>query len=282
MSILKHVLRMVIVGVLVITLPSCTWNPFGDEDITSGYRTISGNVELNDGSDPDGVYVWLEGFNVGTYTDGSGKFTLSLPNSGSSDLNGIYKLYFYIANYTLVEAQVVVRDGEFVYSRGDINKDGKLALPIVLRRFLRIVTSLSPESVPQNYTENIIATVTLTATVDSVTVVVPQSIGSFILGAVLIRKIDSQEVFIHESSPYSGMNFKVLVSPHPPKKVSMGFSLILKPLTPGEYEVIPYLLPCHQKVPAGLFETMGPGVSGLSQNYLKIPFKRTGGEFEVR
>lgn len=273
--------ELIIIGSVLLALSGCTWNPFGEEEISSGYRKVSGNVQLNDGSNPDGIYVWLEGFNVGSYTDGTGQFSLTLPQSGSGDLSGVYKLYFYVANYELDFAQVVIQDGGFVYSRGDINKEGKLALPKVLRRFLRIETSVNPASVSQNYTENIGVAVTLTATTDSATVTIPRSIGGS-LGAVLIRKIGSQEVFIHEFSPYSGMDYNVLVGRQQPQVIGMTFNMLLKPLLRGDYEVIPYLLMAHESIPGDLFETMGPNVRELSLDYLKIPFLRIGGEFKVQ
>ena len=279
-KVLKYTNLLIVVLVLLI-LSGCTWNPFGEDEISSGYRKISGNVQLNDGSNPDNVYVWLEGFNVGTYTDGTGQFSLTLPHSGTSNLSGVYKLYFYVANYELDYAQVVVQNGEFVYSRGDINKQGQLGLPKILRRFMRIETSVNPASVTQNYTENIDVMVTLTATTDSATVIIPKSIGGS-LGAVLIRKIGSQEVFIHEYSPYSGMDYHILVGQRQPQVISMIFNLILKPLLPGDYEVIPYLLMAHESIPGDLIETLGSNVKALSQNYLKIPFKRKGGLFEVK
>ena len=127
--------ELIIIGSVLLTLSGCTWNPFGEEEISSGYREISGNVQLNDGSNPDGIYVWLEGFNAGTYTDGTGQFSLTLPQSGSSGLSGVYKLYCYVANYELDYAQVVIQDGEFAYSRGDINKEGKLALSKLCRKY---------------------------------------------------------------------------------------------------------------------------------------------------
>ena len=62
----------------------------------------------------------------------------------------------------------------------------------------------------------------------------------------------------------------------------MTFNLILNPLPPGKYEVIPYLFISHETIPEGLIESIGSNVKKLHPDYLKIPFKRVGGEFEVR
>lgn len=283
MKTVQCILRIVAVGMFFASLCGCTANPFGEDKISSGSRQIRGNVQLHDGSSPEGVYVWLEGFNIGTYTDESGQFSINLPrnsNQGtSSGISGVFKLYFYIANYLLDYSQVIIQDGEFVYSRGDINKDGRLSTPKVLRRFLRINTSVMPSSVSTNYTAPIEVKVSLQATIDSATVIIPKSIGG-LLGAILLKKTDSQEVFIYESVPGAESQSKVCVG-LTACNVQMAFNLILKPLTPGSYEVIPYLLMAHEAIPEDLIESMGTDIEQLSPNYLKIPFRREGGQFKV-
>lgn len=279
----QPLVKMLVAGVYLASLSGCTENPFGEDKISPGSRQISGTVQLHDGSSPEGVYVWLEGFNIGTYTEKAGDFKLTLPSKSSSGtssgLSGIFNLYFYIANYLLDSAQAVVQESEFVYARGDINKDGRLSVPKVMRRFLRINTLMVPSSVSANYTGVIEVKVTLTATIDSSTVIVPKSVGG-LLGAILVKKTDSQEVIIYESAPLAGMRDVVLVG-LTPRSIRMTFDLILKPLTPGKYEVIPYLLITHEAIPENLIESIGPNVEELGPSYLKIPFRREGGGFEV-
>lgn len=269
--------------VLIVCLINCTELPFGSDDISSGHRQIKGKVKLHDGSSPDNVYIWLSSFNIGTYTDKTGQFNLSLPpksSMGSSDgISGTFDLYFYIANYKLVASQVVVRDGEFVYSRGDINKAGELYETKTLRRFLRINTSVSPASISVNYTGSIEVKVTLQATIDSATIIIPESLGGM-LGAVFVKKIDSHEVFIYKSVPVTVSSSKILVGLSS-QSLSMTFNLILNPLLPGKYEVIPYLLIAHEMIPGKLIDSIGSNVMELHPDYLKNPFKREGGEFEV-
>jgi len=276
--------RMLVIGIFLVGFLSCTELPFGGNEISSGHRQIRGKVKLHDGSSPDNVYIWLSSFNIGTYTDKTGEFKLTLPpksSMGSSGgISGTFDLYFYIANYKLASSQVVVRDGEFAYSRGDINKDGEIYETKVLRRFLRINTALSPASVSTNYTGSIEAKVTLQATIDSATVIVPESVGGM-LGAIFVKKIDSHEVFTYKSVPITGTSSKFLVG-LTSRSLNMTFNLILNPLPPGKYEVIPYLLIAHETIPEGLIESIGSNVKKLHPDYLNIPFKREGGEFEVR
>jgi len=276
-------LRYLLVICTMLVLMRCTQNPFGGDKITSGHREIVGSVYLYDGGNAEGVYVWLSGFNVGTYTNESGDFTVTLPReSGQGSmggLSGVYNIYFYLANYYLDSAQVVVRDGEFVYSRANINKDGRLTPPIELGRFLRIRTSMEPPHMQAAYTGPIQVSVTLSST-DSVTVILPKSLSGT-LGAVLVKRQDSEEVSIYAAVQNLNTRIPILVG-RSERTVSMNFNTLTSPLVPGDYMVIPYILVAHERIPEELKESLGSDVEDLCPNYLKMPFRREGGQFLVK
>ncbi|MFQ5770720.1 MAG: hypothetical protein ACE5HX_09300, partial [bacterium] len=64
-------------------------------------------------------------------------------------------------------------------------------------------------------------------------------------------------------------------------KRSLSFSLLTFRLPAARYEVIPYLLVIREDVPVELLDSLGSGITALNPNYLKMPIKRLGGEFEV-
>lgn len=261
----------------------CTSNPFGDDKISEEKRNVSGTIKLADQTSAKDVYVWLAGFNLGAYTDEQGQFQLTLPPKGGQGtpggVSGVFNLYPYLANYHLDSAVTVIQNGLFVYSRGDINKDGKLAASKVLRRFLRISTVVSPTVVSKNFSGNIGVTVTLEALDDSATVIFPRSVGG-LLGAVLFKRIGAEEVFVFEFSPGANTRDITIVGRAPKSRVML-FNLLQVPLPPGQYEVIPYLLVRHQALPKGLMESLAANVETLGPDYLKLPFRREGGLFEV-
>ena len=276
-------IRYLIVSCTMLCVMRCTQNPFGGDKITSGHREITGSVYLHDGGDAEGVYVWLSGFNVGTYTNQSGDFSITLPReSGQGSmggLSGVYNVYFYLANYYLDSAQVVVRDGEFVYSRANINNDGRLTPPVELERFLRIRTSMEPPHMQAAYTGPIRVSVTLSSN-DSVTVILPKSLSGT-LGAVLVKRQDSEEVLIYAAVQNLNTRIPIIVS-RTEKTISMDFNTLSSPLMPGDYMVIPYLLISHEPIPAELKQSLGSDVEELCPNYLKMPFRREGGNFLVK
>ena len=71
--------------ITVLTLCTCTKNPFHNNGSVSDHYSIKGSVELDDGENPESLYVWLEIINIGTWTDTTGQFSLSLPPTGSSE-----------------------------------------------------------------------------------------------------------------------------------------------------------------------------------------------------
>jgi len=267
---------------LCFTFYGCTSNPFGDDEIAGEKRQVTGVVQLSDQGSPKDVYVWMAGFNIATKTDEQGQFQLTLPPKGSQGVtggvSGFFTIYPFLANYRLDSAQTVVQNGVFVYSRGDINKDGKLASSRVLRRFLRISTAVSPASVPRSFAGPIGVTVTLEAA-DSATVIFPQSLGG-LLGTLLIKRVGAEDISIFQTTPGIDVRDIDLIGRAPKSRRTI-FNLVQTPLQPGQYEVIPYLLIRHQKLPKGLMEGIAANVEALGPDYLKLPIRREGGLLEV-
>ena len=270
---------------LCLSFYRCTSNPFGgDDQISSGNAKIHGALQLNDNASPAGVCVWLEGFDISSYTNTSGNFEMTLPppsSQGSTGgVSGVFSLYFYLANYKLESAQVVTRNGAFVYSSGDIGANGEVIGPQVLTKFLRIKTAVTPASVPVNFPSSINVQVTLEAIDDSVTVVFPKSVGG-VLGGVLLKPTGSEQVFVVQALPGVVSNDITIVGKTRPHTRGMNFSLQQTPLPPAAYQVVPYLLVRHEAIPSRLIASLGANVEALGPNYLNIPFQREGGQFTV-
>ncbi|RMD94420.1 MAG: hypothetical protein D6813_02255 [Calditrichaeota bacterium] len=268
-------------GVLLSYLMACTENPFGGDEISQGNRLIKGKVRVNDAT-PENVYVWLEGFNLSARTDNEGNFQIVLPppsgQSSAGGVNGIFKMYFYLANYHLQSIELAVQDGEFLYSQGPVNSKGELNTPVFLTSFLKIETRVEPSSVNQNSIQPIGVFVKLTAVKDSVTVINPRATGGF-LGAAFLRNKDTGEVFIVRSSD-STINEEILVTREPVER-SLIFNLTRYPLTVGKYEVIPFILVRHEPVPENLIRSLGKNVEDLNPAYLSLPFKRQEALLEI-
>ena len=279
-------LHVFLVWPTLVLLAGCLESPFGDNDITGGTQAINGSVALNNGASAKDAFVWLDTFNAGSRADANGAFRLILPPAAGQPgggISGAFDLYFYMANCRLNTANVTTRNGVFVYDAADLNKNGALRAKIVLSPFLGITTQLSPARVAQSDTaEAIDLRVTLQTLIgDTATVIFPQSvIGT--LGAVIFKSTNTGATTVFQRVAGGSAREVIIVGRTP---VVRGFTFRLREVTPrlapGTYEVVPYLLIAHENIPSLLLQTLGPSTSSLGPDYLKMPFVRDGGRFEI-
>lgn len=272
----------------IFIIQGCEKSPVGSEDISLGARKISGNINLNDGSDPTGIYVWLEQFNLSTKADQNGDFQLILPTPASQGppggINGTFNLYYYMANYRLSSSLVITKNGEFVFSEADVNREGQLKLPNPLVKFLQIDTKITPSTVKINFSQAIKVETTLEAVHRNVTVVFPKALGR-IIGAIFIKKVEDNRIYIIETefdlNIVGDHETLLILQPPEPRTMETEFKLNEVNLPTGDYEIIPYFLIEDKETPIALFESFGAGIDELGPNYLKLPMRRNGGSFKI-
>ncbi len=268
---------------------ACTQNPVGDDEISSRNRTIKGEVRLSNNLHSENVYVWLDGFNLGTRTDEQGKFRLALPPTSAQDnfagVTGAFNLYFFVANFNLQSTQVFIQNGLFVYSEGEINSSGELNQPKFLIQNLQIQTKVQPSSVSNSEIvvvegkSNFIlrVDVTLQTVKDSIVVFYPALVKDT-FGPLLYRNVDSNEVTILGSTVATFVDSDLDTVDMVPGKRTMVVPLFPDDLLPGEYEIIPYLLIKNEEIPERLIGSLGEDVEELGPDYLSIPMIREGNE----
>ena len=92
--------------------------------------TISGYVQMEHQTTHDNCAVFLDSVNVGTYTDSSGFYKLTLAdsmfNSDTLLLQGRFKLYFYSFNYKLDSLDVVLGREGFIKDSLAIDAQGHM------------------------------------------------------------------------------------------------------------------------------------------------------------
>ena len=272
----------------------CTKNPFGDDEVSLGARQLRGTVVLDDGKSAEGAYVWLESFNLGTYTDKDGKFEITLPlpsNQGiSGDRAGIYTLYSYIANYHLASTQVRTLNGEFLLGQHNISDKGELHEPLRMKNFLRIATEVRRAPAPLAALDTMRVQVMLRLPFQYLGGAVTayllkrcehESCPPDTFGAILASKTGSGEIYMIQNPGATSRD--LLIVENSPIVRSMTFLPAKIGLPPGEYEAVPYLWLEHgATVPQGIYDSIGKSALGFGSDYLKIPFKREGGRFVVR
>ncbi len=274
-----HIFALIICAFAI----SCTSNPFSDKDkIEGGNRVVTGTVELSDLASPENIYVWLEYFDIGTFTDENGNFSLTLPSPQAQPgggVTGIYDLYYYVVNYKIVHVEVAINNGEFIFGEASIDKNGKITSKIILDKLLNVSTSVSPNFITADFLDSISITVTLTA-VDS-----PIEVSTFISKDDIITGFFVR----HEENKYDFTDLYYLTNAHIRSKV-IGTSTVVSTssykyhrceLPKGIYEIISFIWVNQTGVPEELINNFASYPVKMSEEYLDFPFKRQNAQIEV-
>ena len=260
----------------------CTENILDSQPILASKNQITGTVKLNARKNAEGIYVWLEGLNIGQKTDENGKFKIEIPpfrlQEDQAGLTGVFNLYYYSANFNLESTKLVFRNGSLASQQDVINDNGELLKPQVVLQNLKIQTLAVPESVSSAEVAQaelrresivVILKVTLQALLGSLTVEFPTVVDNLI-SPVMFRNVNTDEVFILESR-IAGLSFDdFLILGDEPVSRFLIIELQSHHLPKGEYEIIPYLL-INRSLPEGLLESLGENVEEFGPNYLKMP-----------
>ena len=270
---------------------SCTDNPFfTDQEFWSDKLVIRGNVELNKSSDKSGVYVWFEGLNVSTYTTRDGRFELKLSSpaslpGGATAWNGVYKLYYYMANYKCEFSSVLIRNGKIEYGNKDVDNSGNIKEKIQLIELLRIQTTISPCSTKENYVRGQKIEILFNAYGKTINFDTYQPLNSY-SAAIIFKNIEF---------PYTHSIF-VLANMNEFKTIKLSDSVVWNmrlgggeewdiepiPAESGDYEIVPFVLIEQEGLPEELLLSLSEYYNVFSSEYLKIPFKWEADTFKVK
>jgi len=271
-----------ILTVFVFLQLSCTDNPFfSDKDFSSDKLVIKGKVELSHSSDYSGVYVWLEGLNVSTYTNSDGQFNLKLSSpvslpGGAAAWNGVFKLYYYVANYRYEFSSVLIRNGKVEYGNYDVNNSSNINKTIQLTEILGIRTTISPSSTTHGYLKG--QTINLYFDTHGYSVSVdtfePQNPYS---ACVIFRKIgdpNTKAIFVLANiNEYKRLELFGSINWETRLGGGDGWDIQPIPVESGDYEVIPYIIIHQDDLPEELLLSISEYYDTFTSEYLKLPFK---------
>ena len=275
--------------IILLTLISCTENPFGGEKKMAN-RTISGHVKL-DKVDfyprgyHNGVLVWSEGLGLQTTTDIDGSFELTLPASSESSsgaiTDGDYTLQFFIGNYKLSSVTITFAAGQVVNDEKVINLEGELRRDITLTRLAGVHTSVYPPIITSGFDSDVITKVQITPDKTDIHFHLRKLVTRdfSIYTGLLIREADSKKLAYTVDIDTASI-MKEYIN-RPSQTLEFVFNYTDVNLPSGIYEVIPYLVLDREDVPETILKTLGSGYDSFSQNYFKYPFYRTGGELVI-
>ena len=277
--------NVIFFATIILLLSGCQSSSVGNSDLALGQRQIAGRVSLGSNLSPEGVFVWLEGFDFGARTDVNGDFQFTLPPATlqpGGGVSGAFQLYFYMANFRLDALTVIVNHGEFIYTPGVFTDSGELTQTRFLSPLLDIEVRPIPESAQQ--TDAVILTTRIflrTTFSDTVFVFMPQNVNG-VLNPLIYSRQDVQQVRVFGSTNagFTPGDTLAITNDGPVELIRL---LTGGPpdLEVGRYEIVPFLFVLNNIVPEGLLRSLGSNLDQLGAGYLQLPFRRRTTIFEI-
>ena len=264
-----------VILVAAFSIMHCTENPFGgDEKVDLGGTRISGVISVLGGMPSEGVYVWLETYNISTYSDKNGDFELVINQSPINSGDGVLKLYFYAANYMIDFAEVVLKEGKFVYGQEDINDKGELIKDISLVPLLNMEVNVEPDEliVMEAAVE---VHMSFTVMSETITIFYPLDYSGY-AAPLFFKDVNSDNCYIIETlvpdvRPQS-VGTLTLAQSTKVERLHYVSNHNVSFIPEGYYHVIPYVLIERTDIPAQLIQSLGDEVESFGLPYLSMPF----------
>lgn len=271
----------VLLAAAAVALAACTENPFDDGEAISAKRNLRGTVAILDTGEPAaGIYVWLEGVDVGTFTNGEGRFDLELPRAAqqaNGGFTGAANLYFFMANLVIDSTRIILRNGEFLYAQGPVDAGGALREPVQLKKLVDVTTEIVPAVLFPDFDDTLTMHVRLDVRVDAVdiltkrseTLVDTQMFAQAFLDAGLLTGPEVRVLSIPTAQPVTRrLNRGVF-------RDSSAFIISADSIGEGEFIVTPFLWVRQPGVPDPLLRSLGTRWGADDPSYLNLPFLRT-------
>jgi len=266
-----------------VYITGCTENPFFDDEVNvESNLSFSGRVNIPAEENSGGVFVWMEGLDLHTFTEPDGSFVITLPREpqlqSGGGLTGFYKVYYYVQNYRISSSDVFLFKGQFEYGLGDLTRGGRLISDVSMKKLLDIKTTTEPSIVDSVFSGSFDVVVSLENKVDSV-----------IVETYKTPKGDLGQAFLRNTDPAIDTSFILRQSSGRVQEVidsatvwSMTFFWEKGWLEEGRYEIIPFLEVKQEGIPQGLLSRFRDAFRLSNLEFFEIPSKQRSAILTVR
>ena len=120
----KFPFRFIVITLLLLRGCNCHKSP--TEPTPEEQRNyIRGKVILENQSNHGSCFVWVDSLWIGTVTDSSGYFEITVPDSLDST-NGVFTLYYHILGFKWASAELELANGKIIPGKYDVENSGML------------------------------------------------------------------------------------------------------------------------------------------------------------
>jgi len=287
----KHILIIIAVSFLIC---NCTENPFSSkEDNQIAKEKISGHVLLKDGRRPGCIFVWIEQFDIATYTDSLGKFSMTLPlaenQAGGNGFDGLFNIFFFMGNYAIDSVKIEMTEGKLTKDQEYFDNDGKLRQTLSLRPYLQFETVEVQHAVidhgiyiidfdtlkeTTSFIDVAFEVYDETRTVSSLREDIEKAGASFFRTGMIFEPVDPENEFVFIESSKAEEQFDAMLK-HTDPVWTFQLKLKRSDFAEAEYWVYPFLKIRQPEVPAAMFDALGREKMVFGPDYLDFPIKRT-------
>ncbi len=264
--------------ILLIIFISCTENPFTEPEKIQDLK-ITGRVELNDGSSPDQVYVWLELLDLGTFTNQKGKFSLPLPPSElqaeGAGITGNTRLYFYLSDYKMIYKTIEFAEGKLIPDQEVIAADGQLLATILLEKIFNMSFSPQQDSAALRDSSMLTLQAEMSTPCNNLQTIQFERVGRNPVFYGLIFEPQgntAQDPIFYDSR--QAVSVVISLDRFSSFSVQYDYSPISLGLSPGSYAVCPYVeIVQPDTIPDRILNNIGQHIIAYGHHYCLLPNK---------
>jgi len=275
---------------------NCTENPFANNDNNKIEKEkLTGSVNLVDGATPDGIFVWLEEFNLTTFTDEKGTFSIPIPlpenQAGGTGFDGIFTIYFFMGNYNVDSIDIEFSQGEILEEQDNITSKGVFKNSIDLHPILNlrsILDELDDDFISINFdndsiSKNIFFDLQLydeTQVIFSMRQDLKWPEKGFFRTGMIFEPVNDDYSPIFVESPEALIYHDALLLN---QSYTWTFELMLykDDFEEIEYRAFPYLIIDHPGLPTKFWDALGRDKTNFDEHYFDYPFKRTAAKVQI-
>jgi len=223
---------MIITALIALSCNHNLTNPL-EEPLFS--TTLTGKVVLENQTEYSNTLVYIDSLNRGVSTDSSGNYTLIF-NEGDSIYSGVFKVLYFLYDYDMDSAKIVLDKGRVRLDTLDVDSEGKIQTKEMKQIVLMEGWTDKPE---YRVGDKVTSTARVTNLSDRIIHIYITSCNGILSNFVYLYNDKYQSFPLGCNPPVLTLECDIYLSPNEYYEGTIRYEIIeCKPLVPDEYFVV--------------------------------------------